>query len=66
MSICAGVVVAIAFQQVNGSPDAEAGTEGDDEGLENADSRVEKFHICVAGIMPPETGRQIVPAFVCL
>ena len=35
----------------NDSPDAEAGTEGDDEGLENADSRVEKFHICVAGII---------------
>ena len=49
--ICARVVVSVAFQQVNGSPDAEAGTEGDDEGLENADSRVEKFHICVAGII---------------
>lgn len=49
--ISAGVVVSVAFQQVNGSPDAEAGTEGDDEGLENADSRVEKFHICVAGII---------------
>ena len=47
----AGVVVSVAFQQVNGSPDAETGTEGDDEGLENADSRVEKFHICVAGII---------------
>ena len=46
-----GVVVSVAFQQVDGSPNAEAGTEGDDEGLENADSRVEKFHICVAGII---------------
>lgn len=51
MSIGTRVVVAVAFQQVDGSPDAEAGTEGDDEGLENADSRVEKFHICVAGII---------------
>ena len=51
MSISAGVVVSVAFQQVNGSPNAETGTEGDDEGLENADSRVEKFHICVAGII---------------
>ena len=51
ISISAGVVVSVAFQQVNGSPDAETGTEGDDEGLENADSRVEKFHICVAGII---------------
>ena len=48
MSISAGVVVSVAFQQVNGSPNAETGTEGDDEGLENADSRVEKFHICGA------------------
>lgn len=51
MSISTGVVVSVAFQQVDGSPDAETGTEGDDEGLENADSRVEKFHICVAGII---------------
>lgn len=51
MSISAGVVVSVAFQQVDGSPDTETGTEGDDEGLENADSRVEKFHICVAGII---------------
>lgn len=49
--ISAGVVVSVAFQEVDGSPDAETGTEGDDEGLENADSRVEKFHICVAGII---------------
>ena len=51
MSISAGVVVSVAFQQVDGSPNAETGTEGDDEGLENTDSRVEKFHICVAGII---------------
>ena len=51
MSISAGVVVSVAFQEVDGSPNAETGTEGDDEGLENADSRVEKFHICVAGII---------------
>ena len=51
MSISAGVVVSVAFQEVDGSPDAETGTESDDEGLENADSRVEKFHICVAGII---------------
>lgn len=51
MSFSTGVVVSVAFQQVNGSPDTETGTESDDEGLENADSRVEKFHICVAGII---------------
>ena len=51
LALSAGVVVSVAFQQVDCSPNAEAGTEGDDEGLENADSRVEKFHICVAGII---------------
>lgn len=51
MSICAGVVVSVAFQQVNGSPDAETCAKGNYQSLENADSRVEKFHICVAGII---------------
>ena len=51
MSISAGVVVSVTFQQVNGSPDAEAGTKGNNQSLKNADSRVEKFHICVAGII---------------
>ena len=44
MSIRAGVVVAVALQQVDGSPDAKTGTEGDDEGLEYADCTVEKCH----------------------
>ena len=44
MSIGAGVVVTVAFQQVDGSPDAKTGTERDDKGLEYADSRVEKCH----------------------
>ena len=51
MSISAGVVVSVAFQQVNGSPDAEACAKGNNQSLENTDSRVEKFHICVAGII---------------
>lgn len=51
MSISAGVVVSVAFQQVNGSPDAEACAKGNNQSLKNADSRVEKFHICVAGII---------------
>ena len=51
MSIGTGVIVAVALQQVDSSPDAEAGTEGDYQSLKNADSRVEKFHICVAGII---------------
>ena len=51
MSISAGVVVSVAFQQVNGSPNAETCAKGNNQSLKNADSRVEKFHICVAGII---------------
>ena len=39
-----GVVVAITFQQVDDTPHAETGTEGDNEGLENGDCLIEKFH----------------------
>ena len=44
MSIRTGVVVAIAFQQVDDAPHAETGTEGDNEGLENGDCLIKKFH----------------------
>ena len=53
LSICTGVVVTVAFQQVDGSPDAETGTQCDDEGLKNGDCAVEKCHKCV----PPCTLR---------
>ena len=39
-----GVVVAVTFQQVDDAPYAETGTEGDNEGLENGDCLIEKFH----------------------
>ena len=38
------VVVAVTFQQVDDTPHAETGTEGDNEGLENGDCLIEKFH----------------------
>ena len=44
MSISAGIVRAVALQKVDDTPDAKTGTERDDEGLEYADSRVEKCH----------------------
>ena len=44
MSIGAGVVVAVTFQQVDDAPYAETGTEGDNEGLENGDCLIKKFH----------------------
>ena len=45
MSIRAGVVVAVTFQQVDDTPDAETSAEGDHEGLKNGDSLIEKCHI---------------------
>ena len=44
MSIRAGVVIAVTFQQVDDAPHAETGTQGNDEGLENGDCLIEKFH----------------------
>ena len=44
ISISTGVVVAVTFQQVDDAPHAETGTEGDNEGLENGDCLIEKFH----------------------
>ena len=44
MSIAAGVIVAITFQQVDGTPNAEASTQSDNQSLKNFDSTVEEFH----------------------
>ena len=44
MSIRAGVVRAITFQQVDAAPHAEAGAQGNNEGLQDFDCRVKKFH----------------------
>lgn len=44
MSIGSGVVVAVTFQKVDGPPNAQASAQGDNEGLKNVHSRVEKFH----------------------
>ena len=53
MSIGTGVAVAVAFQQVDSSPDAKTGTQRDDESLKNGYCAVEKCHKCV----PPCTMR---------
>ena len=45
MSICAGVVIAVTFQQVDNAPDTETGTERDNEGLKNGDCLFKKCHI---------------------
>ena len=39
------VVISITFQQIDSAPDAERGSERDDEGLKSTDGRVEEFHI---------------------
>ena len=48
MSICAGVVVAVTFQQVDDTPHAETSAEGDHEGLKNGDCLIEEFHTSIS------------------
>ena len=45
MSIRAGVVVAVTFEQIDRAPDTETGTESDDKSLKDAYSGLEKCHI---------------------
>ena len=52
MSIRAGVVVAVTFQQVDDAPDAQTGTQSNNKGLKNGDSLIEKCHkLKLAGII---------------
>ena len=44
MSIRTGVIVAVAFKQVDYAPNTETGTESNNESLENTNCRVKKFH----------------------
>ena len=45
MSFRAGVVVAVTFEEVDDTPDAETSAQSDNEGLKNGDSLIEKCHI---------------------
>ena len=45
LALRAGVIIAVTFEQVNRTPDAEAGTQSNNEGLENTNCRVKKCHI---------------------
>lgn len=45
MSIRAGVVVAVTFEEVDDTPDAETSAESDNEGLQNGNCLIKKFHI---------------------
>ena len=51
MCIGTGVIVAVTFQQVDGTPDTKTGTESDNESLKNIDSAVKEIHERVAGIV---------------
>ena len=45
MSIGAGVVVAVTFQQVDDTPDTKTSAQSDNEGLKNGDCLFKKCHI---------------------
>ena len=49
MSICAWIVVAITFQQVDDAPDAETGTERYNQRLQYLYCTVEKLHLKTRG-----------------
>lgn len=44
LALCAGVVVAVTFQKVDGTPDTEASAEGDNESLQYSNCTIEKCH----------------------
>ena len=44
LGLSTGVVIAVTFQQVDDTPNAQTGTQSDNEGLQNTNSRVKKFH----------------------
>lgn len=45
MSICGGIIAAVAFHEVDSTPHAEASAEGNHKGLQSGDGRSEKLHI---------------------
>ena len=56
LGLCAGVVVAITFHEVNAAPDRKACAERDHEGLKNTDCRVKKRHEKHTGKAKPSLG----------
>ena len=53
MSIRAGVIGAVALQQVDNAPHAKASAEGNNEGLQSVNGRRKELHI--ASISPGNT-----------
>ena len=44
LALCAGVVRAVTFQQVDAALHAKTSAQGNNEGLQNINGRIEKFH----------------------
>ena len=55
MSIGAGVVVTITFQQVDGTPHAETGTQSDNQSLQNVNCTVKEFHSKISFVLKKAT-----------
>ena len=47
MSISPRIIISVALQQVNDAPDSETCSKGNNQSLENIDSRVKEIHKCV-------------------
>ena len=44
LALGSGIVISVAFEQIDHAPNTEAGTESNNESLENVNSRVKKIH----------------------
>ena len=44
MSICTGVIVAVAFQKIDDAPDTKTSTKSHNEGLQNSNCLIKKCH----------------------
>ena len=55
MSIATGIVRAVALQQIDNAPHAEASAESNNKGLQSSDSGSEKLHIFLhfSGVIAP-------------
>lgn len=47
MSFSPRIIISVALQQVNDAPDSETCAKGNNQSLENIDSRVKEIHKCV-------------------
>ena len=47
MSISPRIIISVALQQVNDAPDTETCAKGNNQSLQNIDSRVKEIHKCV-------------------